>query len=127
VTAARSGRLCLGFQYATPYPDPGPPPRRPTPPEQERVSPDWAEAQRREERRLNRPLRAAFAAAVTVTVLAVVGGLAGWFSSLLAGFGVIAGLLLAGVSGYALWQGARALRTRTRSPALARTSPTSAR
>ena len=112
MTAARSGRLCLGYQYATVTPEPGPPPRRPTPPEQERVSPDWAAAQRREERRLNRPLRAAFVIAVAVAVLAVAGGLAGWVNSLLAGFGVIAGLLVAAVSGYALWQGARALRTR---------------
>ena len=112
MTASRAGRLCLGYQYATLYPEPGPPPRRPTPPEQERVSPDWAAAQRREERRLNRPLRAAFVIAVAVAVLAALLGLAGWISSLLAGFGVIVGVLVAAVSGYALWQGARALRTR---------------
>jgi len=112
VTASRADRLCLGYQYATPYPEPGPPPRRPTPPEQERISPDWAAAQRREERRLNRPLRAAFVTALAVAVLAVVFGLAGWVSSLLAGLGVIAGVLVAAVSGYALGQGARALRTR---------------
>ncbi len=112
MTTARAGRLCLGYQYATPYPEPGPLPRRPTPPEQERVSPDWATAQRREERRLNRPLRAAFVTGLAVAVLAVVLGLAGLIDSLLAGFGVIVGVLVAAVSGYALGQGARALRAR---------------
>jgi hypothetical protein len=112
VTGARASRLCLGYQYATPYPEPGPLPRRPTPPEQERVSPDWATAQRREERRLNRPLRTAFVTGLAVAVLAVVLGLAGLIDSLLAGFGVIVGVLVAAVSGYALGQGARALRTR---------------
>jgi hypothetical protein len=48
MTQARSGCLCLGWQYATPHPDPGPPPRRPTPPDVERLSPEWAAAQRRE-------------------------------------------------------------------------------
>ena len=52
----RTGRLCLGWQYAPPFPEPGPPPRRPTPPAQERLNPDWATAQRREESLLNRPL-----------------------------------------------------------------------
>ena len=80
--------------------------------EQERISPDWAAAQRREERRLNRPLRAAFVTALAVAVLAVSFGVVGWVSSLLAGLGVIAGVLVAAVSGYALGRGARALRTR---------------
>ena len=53
----RAGQLCLGWQYATPFPEPGPPPRRPTPPAQERLNPDWATAQRREESLLNRPLK----------------------------------------------------------------------
>ena len=63
MTAGRADRLYLGYQYATPYPEPGPLPRRPTPQDQERVNPDWATAQRREENQLNRPLQATFATA----------------------------------------------------------------
>jgi hypothetical protein len=112
MTPPLAGRLCLGYQYATPYPDPGPPPRRPVPPEAERLNPEWAAAQRREENLLNRPLRVAFALAVVIVVLAIALGAIGWLNALLAGFGVICGVLVAAVSGYAVWQGERALRSR---------------
>ncbi len=108
----RRDRLCLGWQYATPHPEPGPPPRRPTPPPQERLNPDWASAQRREESTLNRPLRAAFAIAVAVAVVAVVLGAAGLLDVLAAGLAVICCAIIAVVSGYAVWQGERALRSR---------------
>jgi hypothetical protein len=105
-------RLLVGWQYATPYPEPGPPPRRPTPPEAETVNPDWAAAQRREEALLNRPLRAAFLGAAALVAVAVGLGAAGVLGVLVAGLAVICGLLVAAVSGNALWQGRRALRTR---------------
>ena len=41
----RRDRVYLGWQYALLRPDPGPPPRRPVPPEAEQVSPDWVAAQ----------------------------------------------------------------------------------
>ena len=107
-----TARLCLGWQYATPHPEPGPPPRRPAPPEHERLSPDWAVAQRREESLLNRPLKVALAAACAVGLAAGVLGAVGWLDVLLAGLGVICGALVAAVSGYAIWQGERALRSR---------------
>ncbi len=112
MTPVRAARLCLGWQYATPQPEPGPPPRRPTPPEQEWLNPDWAAAQRREESLLNRPLKAAFAVAVVIGLAAIVLGAVGWLDVLLAGIGVICCALLAAVSGYAIWQGERALRSR---------------
>ncbi len=112
MTSANAGRLCLGWQFATPYPDPGPPPRRPTPPEQERLNPDWAAAQRREESVLNRPLRAAFAISAALGLTAIVLGAVGWLGVLVAGLGVICCALIAAVSGYAVWQGERALRAR---------------
>jgi hypothetical protein len=112
MTPRQAERLYLGWQYATPFPEPGPPPRRPVPAEQERLSPDWAAAQRREEHLLNRPLRAAFAIAVAVAVVAVALGAAGVLNDLVAGLGVICGVLIAAVSGYAIWQGERALRAR---------------
>jgi hypothetical protein len=112
LTSAHAGRLCLGYQYATPHPEPGLAPRRPTPPEQERLNPDWAAAQRHEESLLNRPLKVAFAVAVVIGLAAVVLGVVGWLDLLLAGIGVICCALIAAVSGYAIWQGERALRSR---------------
>ncbi len=109
---SHAGRLCLGWQYATPSPAPGPPPRRPTPPEQERLNPDWTAAQRREENLLNRPLQAAFAVAVVVGLAAITLGAVGWLDVLVAGLGAICCALIAAVSGYAIWQGRRALRSR---------------
>jgi hypothetical protein len=52
----RPDRIYLGWQHALLHPDPGPQPRRPTPPEQEQLNPDWIAAQRREENLLDRPL-----------------------------------------------------------------------
>ena len=109
---SRTDRLYLGWQYATPHPDPGPPPRRPTPPEHERLSPAWAAAQRREENLLNRPLKAAFLVAAAIGALAVAAGAAGWLPILAAGLAVIVCVLVAAVCGYGVWQGERALRSR---------------
>ena len=81
----RAGRLCLGWQYATPFPAPGPPPRRPTPPAQERLNPDWATAQRREESLLNRPLKAVFGVAVALGLTSLALGAAGVLDVLVAG------------------------------------------
>ena len=112
MTSSRTDRLYLGWQYATPYPEPGPPPRRPTPPEAERLNPDWAMAQRREESLLHRPLKAAVAVAVAVAGVAVLLAAVGVIDVLVAGLGVICCALIAAVSGYAIWQGERALRSR---------------
>ena len=106
------GRLCMGWQYVTPHPEPGPPPRRPTPPEQERLNPDWAAAQRREESLLNRPLKAAFGIAVALGLTALALGVFGLLNLLVAGLGVICCALGAAVTGYAIRQRERALRSR---------------
>jgi len=112
VVPASVNRLLVGYQYITPHPEPGPPPLRPTPPEQERLNPDWAAAQRREDGLLNRPLKAAFALAVVIGLAAITLGAVGWLDVLVAGLGVIVCALIAAVSGYAIWQGQRALRAR---------------
>ena len=112
MTSPGPGRLLLGWQYAAAYPEPGPPPRRPTPPEAERLSPDWAAAQRREENQLNRPLKAAFVVAVVFGLVLVAFGVAGSLGPLLTGLGVTCCALVAVVSGFALGQGERALRSR---------------
>jgi len=105
-------RLLVGYQYATPHPEPGPPPRRPAPPDAERLNPDWAAAQRREESLLNRPLKAAFGVAAALGLAALALGVAGVLNVLVAGLGVICCALVAAVSGYAIWQGERTLRSR---------------
>jgi hypothetical protein len=94
------------------YPPPGPPPRRPTPPERERIVPGWVAAQRREENLLSRPLKAACGAGIGVCAAASAAGLAGWLNVVVAAFLAGAAALVAGVSGNAIWQGERALRER---------------
>lgn len=112
MTPVHADRLCLGWQWAMPYPEPGPPPRRPTPSDPERLAADWAASQRREERLLNRPLRAGLIAAAAIAAAAVVLAAAGWLAALVAGLVVVCCLLIAAVGGYAIWQGERALRCR---------------
>ncbi|MGH3186668.1 MAG: hypothetical protein ACRDPY_07395 [Streptosporangiaceae bacterium] len=112
MTPGRADRLYLGWQHATPYPEPGPPPRRPTPPDSQRLAGDWVAAQRREEHLLNRPLRAGLIAAVAIAAVAAVLAAAGWLAVLVAGLVVVCCVLIAAVSGYAIWQGERALRCR---------------
>jgi hypothetical protein len=108
----RGDRLYLGWQYAVIHPDPGPPPRRPTPPEREQVNPGWLQAQRREENLLNRPLKVTFGAAVAVAGLLAVMWVLGWLNAALAVLGIIVCLFGAALTGYALWQGKQALRSR---------------
>ena len=108
----------LGWQYATPYPEPGPPPRRPVPPERGELSAAWLAAQRREEHLISRPLRIACpAAAAGLTVLAV-GVLAGWLPALATAPAIAACLVIAALCGYGIWQGQRALRARIRAERL---------
>jgi len=110
--ATGTGRLYLGWQYATPYPAPGPPPRRPTPPEREQVVPGWVAAQRREENRLSRPLRATAVLGAVLLAVPLAAAAAGWFNQLAAGFVAALGAVIAVVSVSAVWQGERALRER---------------
>jgi hypothetical protein len=104
--------LYLGWQYATLHPDPGPPPRRPVPPEREQMSTAWLAAQRREERAISRPLRLACAAAAVATFALVVCIAVGWLPAIIAAPAVAACLVAGGLSGYAVWQGQRALGVR---------------
>jgi hypothetical protein len=108
----RPDRLYLGWQHAVLYPDPGPPPRRPTPPEQEQLNPDWVAAQRREERLLDRPLKLAAGAAIGLAGLLLAAWVAGWLNAAIAWFGVVAALFCAGIAGYGIRQGEQALRSR---------------
>jgi len=104
--------LYVGWQYATLYPDPGAPPRRPVPPEREQISAAWLAAQRREERAISRPLRLACGAAAVATLALVVCIAVGWLPAIIAAPAVAACLVAGGLSGYAMWQGQRALAVR---------------
>lgn len=106
------GRVYLGWQYAVLHPDPGPPPRRPVPPERQQLSTQWLTAQRREENMLDRPLKIAAASATAVAVAVIVVMAAGWLPAL-AMAPVLAVCVVTGAfAGYAVWQGERALRER---------------
>jgi hypothetical protein len=110
--ADRDDPLYLGWEYATPYFDPGPPPRRPVPPRRPQLSDDWLEAQRREEKLINRPQR--IIVAVTVGLAVALGGCvaAGLVRPILAAPTIAILLLAAALAGGAIWQGDRLLRAR---------------
>ena len=104
------GRLYLGWQFATPVPDPGTPPPRPEEPERPRVSRDWLAAQRREEDLINRPAKFIAVAGAAAALGLATCTTAGWLS-LAVGMPAFASCLLAAVaSGCVIWRGQRVLR-----------------
>jgi hypothetical protein len=108
----RDSPLHLGWEYATPCSDPGPPPRRPVPQERPQVSGDWLAAQRREEKLINRPQK--IIVAVTVGIAAALGACVGGglVRPILAAPTIAILLLAAALAGGAIWQGERLLRGR---------------
>ena len=110
--------LHLGWQYATPQAEPGPPPRRPVPPERQQLSSDWLAAQRREENLISRPLKIGCAAAVAALVVLAACVAAGWLPVLIAAPAMAACLVAVALTGFAIWQGERALRARIRAERL---------
>lgn len=106
----RPDRVYLGWQHALLQRDPGPPPRRPTPPVPEQLNEGWLAAQRREEDRLARPRK--LAAAGCLASLAAVAG-AGQAGLLAPALAVAAAAGLAAVAArqaHAIWRGEQALR-----------------
>jgi len=112
MTVPRAVRLHLGWQYATPEPDPGPPPRRPTPPERQRLHAGWVAAQRREENLLSRPLRAVCVMSAAALAAVIAAGVAGWLNVIVVFLGASGAAWATALSGNAIWQGERALRAR---------------
>jgi hypothetical protein len=105
-------RVYVGWHYAQVHPDPGPPPRRPRPPEAEQISEAWLAAQRHEENLLNRPLKIAVtgtSVGVLMFVLLAATGLLPW---MFAGVGLVACAFIFLITGYAIWQSEQALRSR---------------
>ena len=110
--AVRPDRVYIGWQYAPLHPDPGPLPRRPVPPPAEQLNQGWADAQRREDRRLNRPAQAACVASLALAALLLVLGLTGALNGSLTGLGLAACLAAAAAAGRSAWRGERGLRER---------------
>jgi hypothetical protein len=112
MTLRQADRVYLGWEYAVLHPHPGPPPRRPVPPGQERLDPGWVLAQRREERRLSLPLRAGAAASAGLAALTGTLGVLSALSPALTA--TVAAALVAGTVCCArgVWRGARELRVR---------------
>jgi hypothetical protein len=106
----RADRVYVGWQYAPLHPDPGPLPRRPAPPAAEQVNPGWVDAQRREERRLSRPLKVTCATSVAATGLLLALGLTGLLNYSLTGLGVAVCLAVAVASARGVWRGEQDLR-----------------
>jgi len=92
MTPRQADRVYLGWEYAMLHPHPGPPPRRPVPPGQERLDPGWVLAQQREERRLSLPLKAGAAAGAALAALTGALGAAGALTPALTATGLVAWL-----------------------------------
>jgi hypothetical protein len=106
------GRVYVGWRYAQVHDDPGPPPKRPTPPESEQVDREWMLSQRQKENLLNRPLRMVAGAAGVGALLFIVAWVTGTLPWAFAGAGVVACAVIALITGYSIWQSEQALRAR---------------
>jgi hypothetical protein len=104
--------LYLGWEYATPHQDPGPPPPRPVLPEPYRMSAGWLAAQRREESLLGRVPRLIVAGAASVALALVVCVVGGLVASIVAAPAIAACLAMGVPNGRSIWRGERQLRTR---------------
>ena len=110
--ALRPDRVYLGWQYAPLHPDPGPLPRRPVPPAAEQLNQGWVDAQRRENRRLSRPLKLACAACAGAGGVVLALGLTGLLNASLTAVGVAAALAGVVVSGRGIRRGEQDLAGR---------------
>ncbi|MCO5996120.1 DUF4231 domain-containing protein [Actinoallomurus rhizosphaericola] len=108
----RQGRVYIGWRYAQVHGDPGPPPKRPTPPEAEEVDAESLAAHRREAQLFNRPLRIVAGATGVGAALFVTAGLTGALLWAFAAAGLVACAFVALITGYAIWQSEKFLRAR---------------
>ncbi|MGW5154409.1 hypothetical protein ACWEPN_02890 [Nonomuraea wenchangensis] len=113
----QADRIYLGWQYLLLHPDPGPPPKRPSPGEEPAAGPDPVQTElgRREQMQedmLNRPVRLfrVFALVLSVLILAV--AVAGYLDWSFAIVGLVAAGGVAAICTFALMQGDRAVRYR---------------
>ncbi len=106
------GRVYVGWRYAQVHNDPGPPPKRPTPPESEQVDREWVASQRQKENLLNRPLRIVAGAAGVGALVFILTAVSGTLPWAFAAAGLVACALVGLIPGYWIWQGEKALRAR---------------
>ncbi|MFC6897521.1 hypothetical protein ACFQGX_19290 [Nonomuraea dietziae] len=112
----QADRIYLGWQYVLLHPDPGPPPKRPSPfvePQREsKPDPELVRRERMQEDLLNRPVKIfrTFMAALAVLILgAAVAGALNWSFAII---GLVAAGGVAAICSYAVLQGDRAVRYR---------------
>lgn len=105
-------RVQLGWQFALPHTDPGPRPRRPSPPEHHKLDPGWVAAQRREENLLDRPLKVVVILAVTAGLAMLAGAVTDSVNVLIAVLAIVVCAIAGGMAAAGVWQGERALRAR---------------
>ncbi|GAA2689864.1 MULTISPECIES: hypothetical protein [Nonomuraea] len=112
----QADRIYLGWQYVLLHPDPGPPPKRPSPfvePEREsKPDPELVRRERMQEDLLNRPVKIfrTFMAVLAVLILgAAVAGALNWSFAII---GLVAAGGVAAICSYAVLQGDRAVRYR---------------
>jgi hypothetical protein len=110
--ALRADRVYLGWQYALVHPHPGPAPRRPTPPAREQLNPGWVAAQRREQRRLDRPLEVVGGAGVVLAAGLAALGVLGLLNPGLTAVGMLAGLAGAVLAAREIRRSEQLMRTR---------------
>jgi hypothetical protein len=108
--AFQPGQVSLGWQHELLHADPGLPPRRPVPPDPERVSPGWLAAQRRAESLISRPARQAAAGGLLLAGAMALLGRAGWLNPVLAGLGAVTFGGLAAVGAASAWRGRQTLK-----------------
>ncbi|WP_344856575.1 hypothetical protein [Planomonospora alba] len=110
----QADRIYLGWQYALLHPDPGPPPRRPSPAHEAavEVDPEWVRRERFNEDMLNRPVKIVRAFMLLLALLIVGVSATGLLDWSFAAVGLAASLGVAGFCTYAVYQGDRAVRYR---------------
>ncbi|MFI9594360.1 hypothetical protein [Nonomuraea sp. NPDC052265] len=116
----QADRIYLGWQYMLLHPDPGPPPKRPSPVQEptpaaetsERAAAEALRRERLQEDMLNRPVRVIRVISLTVSVLILVAAFSGYLGWSFALLGLVAAGGVAGICTYALLQGDRAVRYR---------------
>ncbi|MFI6602811.1 hypothetical protein ACIBHX_41725 [Nonomuraea sp. NPDC050536] len=113
----QADRIYLGWQYILLHPDPGPPPKRPSPVEESEPSPaepdpELVRRERLQEDLLNRPVRIFRWFMVILTAIILGAAVAGYLNWSFALIGLVAAGGVAGICSYALLQGDRAVKYR---------------
>ncbi|MEV4216591.1 hypothetical protein [Nonomuraea sp. NPDC049725] len=113
----QSDRIYLGWQYLLLHPDPGPPPKRPSPAEEAPAAgdgpdPELLRRERLQEDMLNRPVRFVRMFMLALTALLLVVAVAGYLDWSFALLGIAAAGGVAAICAYAILQGDRAVKYR---------------